>query len=820
MTNNTLNSVHTLQQSASDPKTSCWVNASAGSGKTKVLIDRIIRMLLNGAKPERILCLTFSRAAAFEMHQRLQRRINDFSKFSKEEIIEQLRELGEEINEKNISNLTSLAEIIKYQPVIIQTVHSFCQTLLQQQFGGDILKNVPRIMENFEERTYLNQAFQDLLENTKATTYIEEFLNFHSDQVLFDYLCKAMHTAHNQDFLEIQKRLSELLDINNTPEFPAINIPVKAYLKNLFNIEVVDDVVEIDHEFAQTFLTQKGTVRSKILNKELQNKYPDAEGSLKIYGEQLANYYSQKRRFDHLQKSLQFWHLQQLFRNHYKKLKQTYNLWDFADLIEITLQTLQLDIFDQVLLDLNYSIEHILVDEAQDTSVMQWQVIEHLVNGLFQSNAKRTLFVVGDEKQSIYSFQGADINVYTQIGQQFKSLCQPWKDILLNVNFRSGKTILSLIDQVFEKNSKGLGQNISPHTPWHNFPGNIEILPLIKTEKNTLEEWPIFETYAVEESDEQQLCTQVIDYLQKRITDGLYLECEKRNACLNDVMILMRKRGSLMANLTALCGKRGIAYTALDPKNLMQSLVVQDLLSIVEFMLMPFNDLNLAGLLKSPWIQAISKIDEDALFELCHKRNGSLWQAVEETYIAHAVALSQLLQSQPTSTYGYFQIAYNTLNIQDEMLCAFMEEVFKRFSLLNLGIRELVNHLYDFPPFFTPESKLDDERGVMISTVHGSKGLEAPIVVIIDNGEEPNIKQDIVLYDPVAKFWFLKPPQSADTILTEALKSYHQQAIEHEHNRLFYVGLTRAKECLVLAAIKHEQHSSSWYWQVESCIRH
>jgi ATP-dependent helicase/nuclease subunit A len=284
-------------------------------------------------------------------------------------------------------------------------------------------------------------------------------------------------------------------------------------------------------------------------------------------------------------------------------------------------------------------------------------------------------------------------------------------------------------------------------------------------------------------------------------------------------MILMRKRGKFMSKLTSVCDKRGITYTAQEPKNLMNSLVVQDLLSIVEFLLMPYNDLNLAGLLKSPWMQSVGAIDEDALFDLCHNRSGDLWGRIQEKYPGNASLLNKLLGMIPSSAYGYFQIAYETLNIQDEMLFTFMDEVFKRFNLLNLGIRDLVNHLHDFPPFYVSEisSSGMDEQGIRISTVHGSKGLESPIVVILDNGDEPNLKQDIVLYDPVAKFWFLKPPQVADTVLTAALKNHYQQAIEHEHNRLFYVGLTRAKEYLIVAGLDHEVHANSWYWPVKNC---
>jgi ATP-dependent helicase/nuclease subunit A len=804
-----------LQQKASNPRLSCWVNASAGSGKTKVLIDRIVRLLLQGANPERILCLTFSRAAALEMQQRLQTRVNALAKLSSDEIVEILIELGEAPVEQNISQAINLSEIIQNQPITIQTVHSFCQSLLQRQFGNDILKISPRVMENFEERTYLQQAFQDLLKNPEAGLCIEEFLNFHSDTVLLSYLSSTTRTVQTHSLAEVKQRLSVLFDIDSSPQFPAPNETISAYLKGLCNTASVDEEVDKDHPFAQIFLTQKGTLRSKILTKNLQAQYPEAETLLKIYGEELAHYYSKKTRFEQLQKSLQFWQLQQMFQAHYKQLKQSHNLWDFYDLIEVTLQTLQLDTFDQVLLDLNYRIDHILVDEAQDTSVAQWQVIEHLVQGLFeQGNNQRSLFVVGDEKQSIYSFQGADIRMYEQMRQQLALACKPWNEVHLTTNFRSGQQILKLVDNVFGKNAVGLGENVTAHIPWHGFAGSVEILPLVKAEKFAPLDWPVFEDYSIVEDDEQILSKQVIDYLQNRLANGFYLECENRLATFDDVMILMRKRGSLMGELTALCDQRHIAYTAFDPKNLMKSLHVQDLLSAVEFMLMPLNDLNLAGLLKSPWMQAVGVINEDDLFELCHNRQGHLWIEVQTKCPTHAQLLDKLLQSAPPSAYGYFQIAYDALSIHDELLYAFMEEAFKRFNLLNLGIRELVNHLHEFTPNYTPSAAT--KNGMRISTVHGAKGLESPIVMIVDNGDEPNLRQDIVLYDPVGKFWFLKPAQAADTVLTAALKNHHQQALEHEHNRLFYVSLTRAQEHLIMAGIDHEPHPSSWYWPVQN----
>jgi ATP-dependent helicase/nuclease subunit A len=805
-----------LQQRASNPDISCWVNASAGSGKTKVLIDRIIRLLLRNTSPERILCLTFSRAAAGEMQQRLMLTLESLQKISQIELENFLSNLGEPLSPSNMNRIKSLSSIIQAQPVAIQTVHSFCQTLLQQHLSGSILEPSPRIMENFEEHTYLTQAFEYLIEDPTAQNALEEFFTFHGDKILFAYLCNTTRHLHTLSFEEAQNRLSELFDVNAAPQFPHPPLEISPYLKGLLNIAIPNDAIAKDHPFAQCFLTQKCVVRAKILPASIQKQYPEAEVQLKIYAEELGHYYSKMNRFEQVQKSLQFWQLQQIFIAHYKHIKEAHHLWDFHDLIEKTLQILKLDAFDQILMDLNYRLDHILIDEAQDTSVSQWQVIEHLIQGLFSHHTNhRSLFVVGDEKQSIYSFQGADIRMYQDMQKHFATLCHPWEEITLATSFRSGENILKLVDTIFEQNAKGLGENTPKHIAYHKFAGCAEVLPFIEVKTIEIEPWPIFETYPEVYVPEQQLAEQVINHLEKAFAQGVFLESKNRHATWGDVMILMRKRTNLMEELTNLCTKRHIPYSAFDPKNSMECLNVQDLISAVEFILMPQNDLNLAALLKSPWMQSIGKIDEDALFNLCYDRGSFLWDEVQTKYAGHAKALSELLNSTPATTYDYFQYAYDVMDVKCELLDNFMDNVFKRFELLNLNIRELVNHVHTYPPIFIPSPC---QEGLQISTVHGAKGLEAPIVVILDNGEEPTIGQDIVLYDPVAQFWFLKPPMAADTILTSALKDHHQQALEFEHNRLFYVALTRAKERLILAGLPHEANTNSWYWRVHDCI--
>lgn len=800
------------QQTASNPYSSCWVSASAGSGKTKVLIDRIIRLLLHSAKPERILCLTFSRAAAHEMQQRLLKRMHLLATASDHTITEELCALGETPNQETVEKVRQLFSTRLSQEISIQTVHSFCQSLLQRHIGKNILSETPRIMENFEESTYLTQAFEQLILNPKAQIFLEEFLAFHSDITLFEYLCKTTKNVQHLDIKEVQERLEELLDVQHAPEFPPPPTDIHPYLTEFLNVALPTAAVSKDHFFTQCFLTQKGTVRSKILSANIQKEHPEAEALLKIYGEKLANYFSQKIRFDHVQKSLHFWQLQQLFREHYKHLKESLNVWDFHDLIEKTLEILSKDTFDQILFDLNYRIDHILVDEAQDTSIDQWRVISHLVNGLFsQQSGERSLFVVGDEKQSIYSFQGADIRVYQSMQQHFSNLCEPFKTVHLTTSFRSSKDLLKTIDIIFQKNPHGLGNELHPHAAHHSFNGYIEFLPLIDQKVDGIEPWPIFTTYRDTHEPEELLAHNVLNHIEQSINKGLFLESEQRLATYTDVMILMRKRGIQMKTLTKCCEEKGLPYSAFDPQDLLEVLSVRDILSAVEFMLMPRNDLNLAQLLKSPWMRSFGKLSEDDLFTLCYNRLGHLWNAVQEHYPLHAKALNELLQKKPVHAYDYFQCAYDAMNIDCLLLHHFMDEALKRFNLLDLGIHQLIEHLYTYPPIFIQQ---EHQEGIKLSTVHGAKGLEAPIVIIIDNGEEPNPKQDIILYDPVKQFWFLKPVSATDTILTSALKEHHQQALEFEYNRLFYVALTRAKEHLILEGLTHEPSPHSWYWRV------
>ena len=788
-----------LQLLASDPKLSCWVNASAGTGKTKVLIDRILRLLLNGAKPEKILCLTFSKAAANEMQARLEAKLKSWLACDDAMLEQELFEL----NESNLTIAKSLFAKVSNNPVAIQTVHSFCNELLQKFSNQGAYENNFRIMEIFEEKTYLDLAFQKLLHDADEFEVLEEFISFHNENVLFDYLCRSRKSDNALNKNAVHDRLKELFDINDEPIFPIPSSVITGLIKNLLSIDFnSQENLEIYHEFAQIFLTQKGTVRKNILSKSIQVEHEDAEVILKTYGEQLADYFSQKLRYSQVQKSLGFWCLQNKFNLIYEELKQAKKLWDFNDLILETLKLFASDTFDETMLSLSYSIEHLLVDEAQDTSVQQWSIIHQIFSSLMQvQDDKRTLFVVGDAKQLIYSFQGAQISAYEKMREVFATSCPNWQEINLQTSFRSCSQILNVVDAVFE-NSAGLGQQQIKHVAFHAHEGVVDILPLVTPVRYEYEEWPVFIALPDENSTEDILAEQVIDYITRHNFD--------------DIMILMRRRGRLMRALEKYAGLKSINYFASNSVNLLEKLVVQDLLSIVEFMLMPLNEVNLAALLKTDLMQKMGAVSEELLFDLCHKREKNLWLIVQEKLPDHAKFLQNVLVDNTDDAYQYFLKAYQVMEVNDYYLNQFMEEVFKRTNYLDMGIRELVEHLHRFPVQVTKTS--NDNEKLKILTVHGSKGLEAKTVIVLDDADKPNLKQEVCLFDPVLGFWFLKPTQQADTILTMALKEYQQKQMEHEYERLLYVALTRAREHLIIGGVEHEPHPHSWYWRVHDVV--
>lgn len=793
-----------LQLLASNPKASCWVNASAGTGKTKVLIDRILRLLLNGAKPDKILCLTFSKAAANEMQARLEAQIKKWADCDNSFLAAELAALGEKSSDDFLKTAKSLSAQINHNSVAIQTVHSFCNELLQKFSKQFVYEKSFRIMEVFEEKTYLDLAFQKLLEDSDEFLVLEDFLSFHNENVLFDYLCRSRQTFNNLNEASVSSRLKELFDVESEPFFPNPSSEIIDMVQNLFAVIFPqEDDIEMHNNFVQIFLTQKGGVRKNILSKNMQSENAGFEIILKNYAEQLSAYYLQKLRYNQVQKSLYFWRLQNKFGLLYNAIKQTKKLWDFNDLIKEALRLFESDKFDEILLALSYSIDHLLVDEAQDTSVQQWKIIQHVVESIMQiEDERRTLFVVGDAKQLIYSFQGAELNYYEKMREFFASICPNWCAINLHTSFRSYQQILDVVDTVF-KESVGLGAQQVKHVSFHENEGSLEVLPLVDLVVQTQDDWPIFTKITENITTEDNLATQVIDYI------------EELN--LDDVMILMRRRGRLMQALEKQAILKNISYHASHSINLLDKLSVQDLLSIVEFMLMPLNELNLSGLLKTDFMQKIGSITEELLFDLCHKRTQNLWYIVQEKLPLHTKILKELLANNTGNAYHLFLKAYQFLESNDYYLDQFMEEVFKRFNYLDVGIRELIEHIYTFPPNFN-KLQAHADGDLKILTVHGSKGLEAENVIILDDGEKPSLKQDVCLFDPVLEFWFLKPTQQADTILTSALKEYQQKAIEHEYERLLYVALTRARKHLVVGGVKHDEHDYSWYWRVHNAI--
>ncbi len=747
-----------LRNVATNPKFSCWVNASAGSGKTTLLIQRLCNLLATTKNPERILCLTFSRAAAEEIHERVQKKIT-----------------------------ADKADSIK-----IQTIHGFCYDLLKKHSAYAS----KRLMETFEQQGLYDQAFADLLVEESIQSSLETILDQVHEDILKKQLIASLSTSHDQR--DIGLRLKELYDL---PEKILAPIPNEHLCEILSNHKITfnDSVPLEDQEYLLGFLLTKTLKpRKKILS--VKDYSEEDINSVRNYAERVYHYLIQRKRYDHYQRSVSFNRLANFFQETYETLKNKNNFLDFQDLIHSTKHLFETDTFDQMSYQLQFSLEHLLLDEAQDTSEHQWQIIQCLFQTLAYGGSQNpTLFVVGDEKQSIYSFQGADLKVYQTMKNRAKEYFEKIQYLSFEENYRSQANILSFVNDAFSK-------DIDMGTEYHKAksckqPGTK--VSFITYEKDDLEDlsWPIFDTQPTYSNPYLKVST---DITQK------VLQYHAAGIAWHDIMILTKHRNrDFLDAISYVMQQQQVPCIINDQENLLELLPAKDFLSFAKFCLFPTDELNLAALLKSPVVQQIRILTENDIFTLCYQRSLNLSQQIEMNYpdVYHFLD-SAINAVNKLSGHLFFQQLYVLSNIKDPILDHFMDEICKRQSLTFYGPIKLIQNLYQYPPrinFFSLENK----NSVRINTVHGSKGQEAKVIILFDNNKETNLRQEYFLYDPVQQFYFLKPPQDIDTILTAGIKDIILNKHQQEDKRLLYVALTRAKEHLEIF-INQDPKAHSW----------
>ena len=844
-----------VQYQATNPHASIWVSASAGTGKTKVLTDRVLALLLQGNPVHRLLCLTYTKAAATEMSNRLQTILGSWVHMSAQDLAQAIYPLLRRDHVKQITDSDLFIARQLFARVLdapgglkIMTLHAFCQSVLKR---FPLEAGIAPHFDVIEDRTaqeLLKEAYETILQRTRqgndpnlarAIAYLAIQIDENSfAQQLGTLLSQRMrlqHILHQYGSVEgLCTQIWQALDLPRsttsaqlTEEFcltDTLPAPVLRALANAMSLGGVNDQkaatalfqwLDADprqrsalmSSYQSVFLTQSGTIKAKLITKQAiplftlpesyQDLPPEPDQLLRMAAEQMLNHHQKLLQCELAQASEALLQVGYAILQRFQDLKAQRAQMDYDDLIQAT-QTLlsQPDTAQWVLYKLDGGLDHILIDEAQDTNPEQWDIVKALSQDFYsaqeQRETARTLFVVGDIKQSIYSFQRADPDRFQQMQDYFKSAAtqaeQPFATVPMVTSFRSTETILGFVDKLFDNPAYQAGVQSDPvqHAIARvGAPGKVTLWPLAcAAEKTDPTHWqlPIPDSLAnpddhteshkdiLPPSDlgllAQRIAHEIRDWLdQKRI-----LPSQGRPVRAGDIMILIQRRPKMAAPLIAALHQAGLPVAGADRLQLSDSLAVQDLLALGQFCLLPEDDLTLATLLKSPLIG----LSETDLFHLCRpwakrenpRKHISLWSALSryrpQDLSTFSSERADLTPEQMVPLTNAVLRLTDILNLADrlppyEFYAQILVQMSGRTALLTrLGadsaepIDEFLSLalLYEraHPPTLQGflswmgggkteikrEMDQSDQDQIRVMTIYGAKGLQAPIVIMPD----------------------------------------------------------------------------------------
>ena len=841
------------QHLASNPTTSCWVNASAGTGKTKVLIDRLLNLLLTGTSAESILCITFTKAAAIEMQNRLTAKLQEWAILDEPDLQKDIKNLTNQDVSEETQNLARqlLFQVIDAPGGIrIQTIHSFCQSLLQRFPLEASIDPSFTLLEGEEANSILQKAYHQVLrsEDTELQDFLKQVACSMSDYQ-FEELLKNIQNqrgrfgkllTHYENLNDYSNALKEFLGTRKTIPLAKINdLQHAAKTLSEQGKPELEKALE-QRNYSSFFLLQDGTIRKKLANKDIQTRFPDIYKILEEEAHRLLDEREQIKNQEITQASLIFMKLTKAIFRIYQHEKNQQGLLDFEDLISSTNELLERPgISEWVFYKLDNTLDHILIDEAQDTSPDQWAIISKLVGSfLTPEKAHRTLFVVGDVKQSIYSFQGAQPILFATLRHKFekqiKVLEQEWKNIELHTSFRSTPAILNIVDQTFNTYSDGvkfLEETILHNPHRKNQPGVIELMPLVKAEENVFEEnsWPLPLIQKSPVSAYAELAKQITHKIKHLLESSEILPSTNARIHPRDILILVRKRSELVPSLIQNLKHHSIPVAGADRLKIKEHIATTDLLALGNFLCLPQDDYSLACILKSPLINDGYGISEDELFTLCHDRKSSLWQSLKDNSSTTKVFekaydfLKDLLsQVDIKSPYSLF---YSVLSQTEHQFIARLgnecQDILDEF--LNVAflfeeknpptLQGFINHLETLETEVKRSHQGKNQNQIRIMTIHGAKGLQSPVVILADSTDQPSLQNENFLWheDSKSPLFILKPTQKKESTAITGLKTEILKKLEEENNRLFYVALTRTEDRLYVAGIQKNNSQKNWY---------
>ncbi|WP_373028374.1 double-strand break repair helicase AddA [Sulfitobacter sp.] len=865
------------QIDAARPDASTWLGANAGSGKTRVLTDRVARLLLNEVEPQHILCLTYTKAAASEMQNRLFKRLGAWAMLKDNDLRASLAELGVTdafTPEKLRMARTLFARAIETPGGLkIQTIHSFCASLLRRfpleagvspQFteiedrAADLLRAeiVDKMVEGDDAehvialaRHYTGEDFSKL-----TSAIVGEREGFEVPLAWGDVLALfgqapdlTPETIASSVFLGseaaiIDEMIAAMKDKSVTDQKNAEKLRSIGAL-DITALPVLEGVFLTGGSAASPFSAKIGTVPTKATQKVLSHIMPQID-DLMARVETARN---ARLSLKAAQKTFVLHQFAHAFLKRYALEKQKRGWLDFDDLI-LKARALLTDptVAAWVLYRIDGGIDHILVDEAQDTSPRQWDVIERLTDEFYSGDGAnegdaRTLFVVGDKKQSIYSFQGADPREFDHKQTLFEGKItdagQVFQRRSLDYSFRSSSAILQLVDTSFIPHASAGFAADSQHIAFKSaLPGRVDLWPLVeKSEEPDDREWS-------DPVDQQSghhhtvvLADKIAAQIKTLIEGDHYLPVdaetpggfERRRIRAGDFLILVQRRSALFSEIIRACKTAGLPIAGADRLKVGAELAVKDLAALLSFLATPEDSLSLATALKSP----LFGWSEQMLFKLSHYRTQDhLWQALRDNpdYPETVEILRDLRDKVDfLRPYDLIERILTRHEGRKKLLARLGPEA---EDGINAMLAQALSYERGAIPSLTGflvwmqtddleiKRQIDNASDqIRVMTVHGAKGLEAPIVILPDTG-----KRNLVIRDEIIKMGETPVWKMSDTDMPNAMRAALEARKDRERDerlRLLYVAMTRAEKWLIVAAAGElPKDDSSWYQMIGAAM--
>lgn len=878
------------QVRAARPDVSTWLAANAGSGKTRVLTDRVARLLLDEIPPEHILCLTYTKAAASEMQNRLFKRLGEWAMKPDADLRAELTELGASgpFDADRLAKARTLFASAIETPggLKIQTIHSFCSSLLRRfpleagvspQFQEmeeratellrmDILEDMASgpdahlvsaiaaqyTAEDFEKLTA--QIVGHRTAFAAETAPAEIYAYFDVDPALtLDRLLADLYTGTERDLLEVVIKAMEQgspTDIANATTLRQITD------LNADALPILEKVFLFGENAKAPFGAKIGSVPTKKGGQKFLS--PDTLDDLNDLMERVQDTRTKRVSLLAAEKTVTLHRFARAFLPRYDHAKLIRGWLDFDDLITRARDLLSDPAVAQwVLYRIDGGIDHILVDEAQDTSPVQWEVIRLLAQEFTsgqgaRDDVLRTIFVVGDKKQSIYSFQGADPREFDRMCDEFGGRITAMGNAFareeLEFSFRSSHAILSLVDQTFDGQAEA-GFDGAKHRAFKSdMPGRVDLWPLIeKAEKEDDGDWFEPVDRPSPQNPTVQLAHRIADEIKRMIDSKTPIPDEIENTGqyklrpvhAGDFLILVQRRSALFHEINRACKERGLPIAGADRLKVGAELAVRDLAALLSVLALPEDDLSLATVLRSP----LGGWSEQQLFTLAHGRGKKyLWQLLRDQTSLPVVAMLldlrqkadflrpyDLLERILTRHDGHRKLLARLGPEAEDGINALLQQA---LAFERSNIPSLTGFLVWLETDDVDIKRQMDAAGdrIRVMTVHGAKGLEAPIVILPDTAQRrARQTANILTAKPEhipgenrpaesVPLWSVASDERPQTI-TDLIAEMGQND-EYERERLLYVAMTRAEKWLIVAASGDlGKDGKAWYDRVGTAMQ-